>query len=64
MSDLMVVHPCQHTILRALAAFVVAPFLIYAGIKYDDKILLIIGILTFIIDSYTYSKSSEKCKVI
>ena len=35
---------------RFIAVFLISPFLIISGFKYNDKILLLIGIIMFIWD--------------
>lgn len=56
-SDLFVVSPGMHTFFRFVAAFVIAPLLIWKGIQLNDIIILIIGIITLVVDSFTFLKS-------
>ena len=63
-ADLIVVSPYQHLIFRGVAAFIFAPFLIYCGLimrgikshnlSIYGSIIIFIGIITFIIDAYTF----------
>ena len=55
--DLMVVSKNQHLVFRGVAAFLIAPYLVYTGRKYNNNILILIGIGTFIIDLYTFIKT-------
>ena len=55
---LFVIHPLIHVFLRFVAAFIIAPILIYKGLLiYQDNLLLLIGILTLMVDSFTFYKS-------
>lgn len=49
--------PEFHILLRIIAVFFIAPILIYKGYLYNDKILLILGVGTLIIDGFTLYKS-------
>ena len=60
MSDLLVVSPYQHLVFRGVAAFIIAPYLVYIGYSIKNNILIIIILLTFIIDTYTFIKTFEK----
>ena len=57
MSDIFVVNKYLHTILRFIAAFIIAPILMYKGYIYQDLIIFSIGFLTLIVDSWTFYKS-------
>lgn len=57
MNDLFVVKPGVHVLLRMIAVFVVAPILIIKGLRYEDHVLLLLGLGTLIIDSWTLAKS-------
>lgn len=62
MSDIFVIKPFIHTIFRALAAFIVAPILIYKGYVSHDFLILFIGIMTLIIDTSTFVISIIKMR--
>jgi len=59
-NDLFVISPSQHTVLRGAAAFVAGPYCAYRGYQNNDKFLLTIGLLTMLIDSYTFYKSFQE----
>ena len=56
---LFVIDPKIHIFLRFVAAFIVAPILIWKGYTYKDNLILLNGIWTFIVDSFTFYKSYE-----
>jgi len=58
-----------HRWTRFLAAFLVAPYLIYKGTKYNDILLIIFGAITFIFDTitlyYTYvTATKDVCYIL
>ena len=57
MSDLFVGNVGMHTFFRFVAAFIIAPILIWKGVKYNDKLILAIGIITLLVDAYTFCLS-------
>ena len=57
--DLFVVNKHLHLIFRITAIFF-GIIILSKGIKYNDKILMIIGLTTIITDSYTTFKSIQK----
>ena len=61
-SDLFVVQPKVHTFFRFVAAFIIAPLLIWKGIQYQDWLLLVIGIITLLVDLVTFSMSIKAQK--
>ena len=64
MSDLFVVKPGIHTFFRFVAAFIIAPLLILKGWQYQDWILLIIGIVTLLVDLFTFCMSIKKDRIV
>jgi len=60
MSDLFVGNKYMHTFFRFVAAFIIAPILIYYGYTLNNIIILGIGIMTLIIDTYTFILSIKK----
>jgi len=59
-NDLFVGNPYMHTFFRFVAAFIIAPILIIKGIEYRDLFILLIGIITLIVDTYTFGLSVYK----
>ena len=59
-SDLFVLSPRQHTFLRALAAFVIGPYLLYEGIRLKHAGLQVLGTGTILVDGYTFYLSVNK----
>ncbi|OQX20509.1 MAG: hypothetical protein BWK76_01055 [Desulfobulbaceae bacterium A2] len=56
-NDLFVVSPGMHTFFRGVAAFIIAPLLLWKGLQYQDFIVFGIGAITLIVDSFTFFKS-------
>ena len=50
-------NPYFHVFLRALAALVIGPILLYYGDMYNNRVLIALGIGTMIVDGYTLLKS-------
>ena len=50
-------NPQFHVFLRALAAFVIGPLLLFYGDRYNNLILSLLGAGTMIVDGYTFGKS-------
>ena len=60
MSDFFVLDNVRHhTILRALAAFVVGPYMVYVGLQTGYQVLTVFGLLTILVDTYTFYKSTQ-----
>ena len=62
MNDLFVGNKYMHIFFRFVAAFIIAPILLYKGWRYKDLVIFGIGMITFIVDSYTFSLSLYKLK--
>lgn len=56
-SDLFVIEPRIHTFFRFTAAFIIAPILIWKGYTLKDNIILLIGVITLLVDAYTFYMS-------
>ena len=59
MTGMFLVDPRLHTFLRALAAFVVAPYLMLIGHQHNLPGVLWIGIITFLVDAALFFKSIQ-----
>jgi hypothetical protein len=55
--SLFVVDPKIHILFRAVAAFIIAPLLLWRGTVHGDVIVFAIGLITLIVDTFTFYKS-------
>jgi len=54
--DLFVTSKRTHTFFRA-AAVLFGIYVVHAGLKYNDTVLVVIGLLTIVVDAYTFCLS-------
>lgn len=56
--SLFVIDPRIHVLLRFIAVFFIGPILLYKGYRvYNDRLLMLLGLGTILVDSYTLYKS-------